>query len=96
MNSNTQQVVQVAQATLPSKLETTMEVLMATVAQLTAKLDDRHQLANPSRRREEAYSTPESSRCGGRRFSSSLGRAMVKCYNVKKNTESLRQQMFKY
>ena len=78
-----QQDVPVAQATLPTKLETTMEVLTAAVAQLSTKLDG---IATPQTgKRTTDMNNQECSRCGGRCFSSSSCKAMGKtCYKCKK------------
>ena len=78
-----QQDVPVAQATLPTKLETTMEVLTAAVAQLSTKLDS---IATPQTGKKTADTNDqECSRCGGRCFSSSSCKAMGKtCYKCKK------------
>ena len=73
----------VAQATLPSKLEAAVDVLTATMAQLSSKLEDR---TTPQKRwTPQETNSQECSRCGGRCFSSSSCRAMGKtCYKCKK------------
>lgn len=70
-----QEIPAVAQATIPSKLETTMEVLTAAVAKLASSMETKD-----SPRKDEGCS-----RCGGRCFSSASCRAMGKtCYKCKK------------
>ena len=70
-----------AQATIPSKLETTVDVLTAAVAQLAARLDD--SVGKKSGPQQDARECP---RCGSRCFSTNSCRAMGKtCYKCKKN-----------
>ena len=82
MGSFKQEDVKVAQATIPSKLETTVDVLTAAVAQLAARLDDSvGKKSGP----QQTTSSRECPGCGGRCFSTNSCRAMGKtCYKCKK------------
>ena len=83
MGSFKQEELKVAQATIPSKLETTVDVPTAAVAQLAARLDDSIRKKSGPQQDTSPRGCP---RWEGRRFSTNSCRAMgTTCYKCKKN-----------